>query len=99
MFGEVLFNYGIINSPLPFLVTLALSANLGAVLALLAVLGNMPLTVPSNRVKKEDIVRFLIFMGAAFMRYHWICHVFLFDNSPYRDTLSVQKIIPLSGAG
>jgi hypothetical protein len=50
MLGEVLFNYGIIGNPPPLLVTLALSANLGAVLGLLAFLGSIPLALPSNRV-------------------------------------------------
>jgi hypothetical protein len=55
--GGVLFDYGVVGST-PLLVTLALSANLGAVVGLLVVLGNMPLALPSNRVKKEDIVSF-----------------------------------------
>ena len=57
MLGDVLFDYGIIGNPLPLLVTLALSANLGVVLGLLTFLGSMPLALPSNRVKQEDIVR------------------------------------------
>ncbi|KAF8220884.1 multidrug resistance-associated ABC transporter [Tricholoma matsutake] len=55
LLGGVLFDYGVVGATPPLLVTVALSANLGAVLGLLVVLGNMPLAVPSIRVKKEDI--------------------------------------------
>jgi hypothetical protein len=58
MLGGVLFDYSVVGITPQTLVLLALSANLGAVLGLLVVLGNMPLGVPSNHVKKEDIVSF-----------------------------------------
>ena len=60
LLGGELFDYGVeFGSMPPLMVTLALSANLLAVSGLLIVLGNMPLAVPSNRVKKEDIVSFV----------------------------------------
>jgi hypothetical protein len=65
LLGGELFDYGVVGSTPPMLVTLALSANLAAVLGLLVVLGSMPLAVPSNRVKKEDIVSFVFFWWCA----------------------------------
>jgi hypothetical protein len=60
LLGGEFFDYGVHSGSMPPLtVTLALSANLLAVSGLLVLLGNMPLAVPSNRVKKEDIVSFV----------------------------------------
>jgi hypothetical protein len=60
LLGGTLFDYGVVGSTPPLLVILALSANMAAVLILLVVVVSMPLEVPSNRVKAEDIVSHLI---------------------------------------
>lgn len=55
--GGVLFDHHVAGAPFPpKIVILALSANLVTLVALLTVVLNMPLAIPSNRVKKEDIV-------------------------------------------
>ncbi|KAF9459383.1 multidrug resistance-associated ABC transporter [Collybia nuda] len=56
--GGFLFDYSVAGVPLPpTIVIFALSANLVILAALLMVVLNMPLAIPSNRVKKEDIGR------------------------------------------
>ena len=59
LLGGELFDCGVAGSTPPLLAILALSANLAAVMVLLVVLGNMPLGVPSNQVKNEEIVSFI----------------------------------------
>jgi hypothetical protein len=76
LLGGILFEYELSGGSAPLLVVLALSANIGAVVALLVVVGSMPMGIPSNRVKKEDIVSFLhrnsaLFATVAFMRPSW----------------------------
>jgi hypothetical protein len=57
LFGGMLFDHNAVGMPLPhFLVVFALTANLVAVGALLAVILNIPLAIPSKRIRKEDIV-------------------------------------------
>jgi hypothetical protein len=73
LLGGVLFEYEISAGSAPLLVVLALSANIGAVVVLLFVVGSMPMGIPSTRVKKEDIVSFLdgdgvLVATVAFMR-------------------------------
>jgi len=81
--GGVLFEYGVIGGSAPLLVTLALSANLAAILVLLVVVVNIPLAIPSNRVEKGDIVSF-IFIFSILVRSRQRCSVVV----PLRDELS-----------
>ncbi|KAF8890917.1 multidrug resistance-associated ABC transporter [Infundibulicybe gibba] len=54
--GGVLFDHGVMGSPLPStFVIAALSANLVVIIVLLTVVLNMPFAIPSNRVKKSEI--------------------------------------------
>ncbi|KAF8890914.1 multidrug resistance-associated ABC transporter [Infundibulicybe gibba] len=54
--GGVFFDHGVMGSPLPStLAIVALSSNLVMIIVLLTVVLNMPLAVPSNRVKKSEI--------------------------------------------
>jgi hypothetical protein len=56
--GGILFDH-VFGLPLPSTITLvALSANLLALLVLLIVVLNTPLTLPSNRINKKDIVSY-----------------------------------------
>ncbi|KAJ7662919.1 multidrug resistance-associated ABC transporter [Mycena rosella] len=58
LLGGHLFDYGVGEAPLPPTpILIALSANLALVLVLLCVTVQMPMNLPSTRVKKEDIGR------------------------------------------
>jgi hypothetical protein len=57
--GGIFFDHNVFSLPWPSTITLvALSANLLALLVLLIVVLNTPLTLPSNRINKKDIVSY-----------------------------------------
>lgn len=57
LLGGVLYDHNVVGFPLPWtFVMVALSANIAVVIGLLSVVLQMPLAIPSNRVRKEDIV-------------------------------------------
>jgi hypothetical protein len=58
--GGYLYDHSVYDVPLPSQAILAaIIANIVATIALLAIMGGMPLAIPSDRVKKEDIVSLL----------------------------------------
>ena len=84
LFGGMLFDHNAAGLPLPGTFTIiALIANLAAIVVLLVVIINMPLAIPSKRVRVQDIVRSLLFYFFIF---------FPSDTSGFRAYRSHQKI-------
>jgi len=65
LFGGVLYDHNISGLPLPpSLAIVALVFNLVAIMVLLAVVVNMPMGIPSKRVRKENIVSIIPLLSA-----------------------------------
>jgi hypothetical protein len=66
--GGVLFDHEVYGTPLPSTaVIVALTLNLTAVVTLLVIVVNMPLAIPSNRVRREDIASPLLVSQASLL--------------------------------
>lgn len=90
MFGGTLYEHEIFGVPLPpRFQFFGLIVNLVAVLVVLGVVGNMPFELPSNHVKKEDIVGRCAVSPFAFSCSH----------SRYSMSSTPLKIMPPCGSG